>query len=201
MIRLNVLLAVVLAFAIPPAVLSNEITGEVLAPVEMPIAVNDSPDDVVAALGKPSGDIEYSNKRNFSYRFGRVIFIDGKVASFNIDMEKMKSTTDSANKVTESGGYQPKPKRDLPKRSSASKRTTGERSPPNSWAESSTKRKSSSSGSSYQRIQPRPSIAENGDYYGRDNDGDGRVETVHVRGYRRKDGTYVRGHYRAKPRR
>jgi hypothetical protein len=43
--------------------------------------------------------------------------------------------------------------------------------------------------------------AENGDIYGIDNDGDGRAETVFVRGYYRKDGTYVRSHYRAKPRR
>ena len=46
-----------------------------------------------------------------------------------------------------------------------------------------------------------PHVAENGDVRGRDNDGDGRSEPVHVRGYYRKDGTYVRGHYRAKPRR
>lgn len=43
-------------------------------------------------------------------------------------------------------------------------------------------------------------IAENGDIYNFDNDGDGRREPVYVRGYFRKDGTYVRGHYRAKPR-
>lgn len=42
--------------------------------------------------------------------------------------------------------------------------------------------------------------AENGDYYNRDNDGDGRVESVFVKGYYRKDGTYVRSHYRAAPR-
>lgn len=41
--------------------------------------------------------------------------------------------------------------------------------------------------------------AENGDYYGVDNDGDGRTESIHVKGYYRSDGTYVRGHYRAKP--
>ncbi|MBU1706267.1 hypothetical protein KKG19_06135 [Patescibacteria group bacterium] len=46
-----------------------------------------------------------------------------------------------------------------------------------------------------------PTIAENGDIRGIDNDGDGRAEPVHVHGYYRKDGTYVRGHYRAKPRR
>lgn len=45
----------------------------------------------------------------------------------------------------------------------------------------------------------RPPQAENGDYYNVDNDGDGRVEPVHVRGYYRKDGTYVRSHYRASP--
>jgi hypothetical protein len=39
--------------------------------------------------------------------------------------------------------------------------------------------------------------AENGDWYGHDNDGDGRTESVHVNGYTRDDGTYVRGHYRA----
>jgi len=42
-------------------------------------------------------------------------------------------------------------------------------------------------------------IAENGDVYGHDNDGDGRAETVYVSGYYRKDGTYVRSHYRASP--
>jgi hypothetical protein len=46
-----------------------------------------------------------------------------------------------------------------------------------------------------------PNRAENGDYYGIDNDGDGRIETVYVRGYYRKNGTYVRSHYRARPRR
>lgn len=45
-----------------------------------------------------------------------------------------------------------------------------------------------------------PPIAENGDLRGFDNDSDGRAEPVHVRGYFRKDGTYVRGHYRALPR-
>jgi len=46
-----------------------------------------------------------------------------------------------------------------------------------------------------------PPVAENGDIRGADNDGDGRAEPVYVRGYTRKDGTYVRGHYRASPRR
>ena len=44
-------------------------------------------------------------------------------------------------------------------------------------------------------------MAENGDIYGADNDGDGRREYIYVHGYYRKDGTYVRGHYRAAPRR
>ena len=46
-----------------------------------------------------------------------------------------------------------------------------------------------------------PPVAENGDVRGVDNDGDGRIEPVYVRGYYRKDGTYVRSHYRARPRR
>jgi hypothetical protein len=44
-----------------------------------------------------------------------------------------------------------------------------------------------------------PMVAENGDWRGADNDGDGRFESTHVRGYHRADGTYVRGHYRAQP--
>jgi hypothetical protein len=44
-----------------------------------------------------------------------------------------------------------------------------------------------------------PVVAENGDIRGADNDGDGTAEPVHVNGYFRKDGTYVRGHYRARP--
>lgn len=47
---------------------------------------------------------------------------------------------------------------------------------------------------------PVPQVAENGSYYGELN-GSGRPKTVHVRGYYRKDGSYVRGHYRSTPRR
>ncbi len=51
----------------------------------------------------------------------------------------------------------------------------------------------------YFKVLPATGIrAENGDLYGVDNDGDGRRETVFVHGYYRKDGTYVRSHYRAK---
>jgi hypothetical protein len=46
-----------------------------------------------------------------------------------------------------------------------------------------------------------PPVAENGDIRGADNDGNGRPEPIYVRGYYKKDGTYVRGHYRARPRR
>ena len=53
---------------------------------------------------------------------------------------------------------------------------------------------SSAFGYSYSK----PYVAENGDYYNWDNDNDGRVETVYVSGYYKSDGTYVRGHYRAK---
>ena len=45
-----------------------------------------------------------------------------------------------------------------------------------------------------------PPVAENGDVRGYDNDADGRIEPTYVRGYYRRDGTYVRSHYRAKPR-
>ena len=43
-------------------------------------------------------------------------------------------------------------------------------------------------------------IAENGSYYGEISEATGRPKTVPVRGYYRKDGTYVRGHYRSPPR-
>lgn len=49
--------------------------------------------------------------------------------------------------------------------------------------------------SSY-RIQPY--IAENGSYYGQLNQ-NGVPKTVRVRGYFRRDGTYVQGHYRSAP--
>jgi hypothetical protein len=45
-----------------------------------------------------------------------------------------------------------------------------------------------------------PLDAENGSYYGQPNQY-GVPKTVHVNGYYRKDGTYVRGHYRSAPRR
>ena len=43
--------------------------------------------------------------------------------------------------------------------------------------------------------------AENGSCYGDISSLTGRPKTVHVRGYYRADGTYVRGHYRSRPRR
>ena len=44
-------------------------------------------------------------------------------------------------------------------------------------------------------------IAENGTYYGQISETTGRPKTVYVKGYYRKDGTYVRSHYRSPPRR
>jgi hypothetical protein len=46
-----------------------------------------------------------------------------------------------------------------------------------------------------------PPCAENGSCYGDISDATGRPKTVHVDGYYRRDGTYVRGHYRSSPRR
>lgn len=46
----------------------------------------------------------------------------------------------------------------------------------------------------------RPSVAENGSYYGEISTATGRPKTVHVSGYIRRDGTHVRGHYRSRPR-
>lgn len=43
-----------------------------------------------------------------------------------------------------------------------------------------------------------PGVAENGSYYGEPNK-NGVPKTVHVDGYYRKNGTYVRGHYRSAP--
>jgi len=46
----------------------------------------------------------------------------------------------------------------------------------------------------------KPPIAENDSYYGQISDNTGRPKTVYVKGYYRKDGTYVRSHYRSPPR-
>ena len=43
------------------------------------------------------------------------------------------------------------------------------------------------------------SCAENGSCYGDISSNTGSPKTVEVKGYHRKDGTYVRGHYRSKP--
>jgi len=46
-----------------------------------------------------------------------------------------------------------------------------------------------------------PFRAENGSYYGQISKATGRPKVVHVTGYYRKDGTYVRSYYRSRPRR
>lgn len=43
-----------------------------------------------------------------------------------------------------------------------------------------------------------PSVAENGSHYGQISENTGKPKTTYVNGYYRKDGTYVRGHYRSK---
>jgi len=43
-----------------------------------------------------------------------------------------------------------------------------------------------------------PFVAENGSYYGEISDYTGKPKNVYVKGYFRKDGTYVRSHYRSK---
>jgi len=45
-----------------------------------------------------------------------------------------------------------------------------------------------------------PRVAENGSYYGEISEYTGRPKTVYVRGYFRRDGTYVRSHFRSPPR-
>ena len=50
--------------------------------------------------------------------------------------------------------------------------------------------------------KPRPVlVGENGSYYGQISSLTGRPKTVAVRGYFRKNGTYVRSHFRSPPRR
>lgn len=48
---------------------------------------------------------------------------------------------------------------------------------------------------------PSPGIAENGSYFGELSGTTLRPKTVHVRGYFRRDGTYVQSHYRSRARR
>jgi hypothetical protein len=57
------------------------------------------------------------------------------------------------------------------------------------------------SSTTYEKDTYKPAVAENGSYYGEPSKATGNPKTVHVKGYYRKDGTYVRGHYRSKPRR
>jgi hypothetical protein len=57
------------------------------------------------------------------------------------------------------------------------------------------------SSTTYEKDTYKPAVAENGSYYGETSKATGRPKEVHVKGYYRKDGTYVRGHYRSKPRR
>ena len=44
-----------------------------------------------------------------------------------------------------------------------------------------------------------PFLAENGSYYGQFSEQAGKPKTVYVKSYFRKDGTYVKGHYRSAP--
>lgn len=45
-----------------------------------------------------------------------------------------------------------------------------------------------------------PCVGENSSYYGEMSTKTGRPKTVYLKGYYRKNGTYVKGHYRSPPR-
>lgn len=64
-----------------------------------------------------------------------------------------------------------------------------------------TKSKPSRFGSSRQLYETtKPLVAENGSRYDEISRRTGRPKTMFIRGYYRSDGTYVRGHYRSRPR-
>ena len=50
-------------------------------------------------------------------------------------------------------------------------------------------------------LPERPRVGENGSYYGEISERTGRPKTVYVQSYTRRDGTYVRSHFRSSPRR
>jgi hypothetical protein len=52
---------------------------------------------------------------------------------------------------------------------------------------------------SYAPVIGTPPVAKNGSYYPQVSKSNGRPKTVHVDGYYRSDGTYVRGYYRSTP--
>jgi hypothetical protein len=56
----------------------------------------------------------------------------------------------------------------------------------------------SGSASTYKPTYTDPGVAENGSYYGQTSTYNGLPKTTHVSGYYRRDGTYVRGHYRSR---
>lgn len=73
-----------------------------------------------------------------------------------------------------------------------------------SFTSSAVNAQQQSNDSSASQSNPSPSYsglcAENGSCYGDISEATGRPKTVRVRGYYRRDGTYVRGHYRSSPR-
>ncbi len=89
-------------------------------------------------------------------------------------------------------------------RESTDDETTPLQSSSNTYVETPSRSYSSPSSPSY--ISPsfppasKPIVAENGSYYGEISERTGRPKTVHVNGYSRRDGTYVREHWRSPPR-
>ena len=157
-----------------------------------PIARGSSKSEVIAAMGTPTGVNSYPSlgEETWSYGFSTVTFrgdhVDGWSNQGNLLVSRELHTyigavEDLPLSQETANSYRPMP-------------PEGYGLGDTSWVRSL--------GGSFRdgRGRAYPYVAENGDIYNRDNDGDGRVEPTYVRGYYRNDGVYVRSHYRAIPR-
>jgi hypothetical protein len=160
------------------------------APVPQPqvspahFTMGSTPSEVAAVMGTPTTVWDFTTKQIWHYDFSTVTFKNGAVSEWSNISRNLRVVYPGAPPAN----AQPNP-------SQTPAVYTQPAVAPN--------------GTSYsQYAQPNPSqtptlhtgpaVAENGSYYGQPNKS-GVPKTVPVRGYYRKDGTYVRGHYRSRP--
>ena len=157
-----------------------------------PITRGSSKSDVIAAMGTPSGVNSYPalGEETWSYGMSTLTLRDGHVDAWS----NQGNLLVAGELRLYDGGEAALPKSAEAANSFWPALPSGLSTEDTSWVKPI--------GSSFRdgRGQSYPYVTENGDVYNRDNDGDGRLEPVYVRGYDRKDGTYVRSHYRARAR-
>jgi outer membrane protein assembly factor BamE (lipoprotein component of BamABCDE complex) len=144
-----------------------------------------TPSEVAAVMGTPTSVYDFGYRQTWYYGFSRVTFKNGAVSEWSNIAGNLRVVYPGA-----ASAYAQPNRNQTPALYTQPVAVAGNRSSRSQYAQPNP--------GLTPTLHPGSAVAENGSYYGEPNKV-GIPKTVRVRGYYRKDGTYVPGHFRSRP--